>query len=707
MNMNFQSAIFSTAFLVVVGTSCVSMAQQPAFLNETPKDRVVVVYINDLMPHIERTLKSEAIGELIQTLSETTPNGSQTTAEEMLSQVKQKASVFIPTEIAITISTDGLAQFARLIRMAVSMGLCNGAIAAENGDALQTMQADFLKEVRQLTLNDIDIWVNFRTPLPAGLAFGQLASIVSGLKASGMIEADWDGASGVHIKGVLEKAASPDEMPYYLREFGLVDNVTSKAAKDISASLCALSLECSVTTVGNALRISFGPNSDADDRRLVTEDLGELWEFGPELIAYMKYDAEAFCERCIETLELWNRWESTAVGQETSKLDDEDLLGSLRDVVRQIQQGSGIGEFAASWKNDRMSFTAIAEDVDPIPTLEESQILDFLPSQPGLFHTTTVESLADFLSNRLAEFEDRLARKSLQYDLAGKTQQSEMAERITRTYYGGLGKFRKLIKEEAFLHFQPPYLAIMNSHGKVDSVKVSFQVDGESNEISGKNVPFLHCAVVGRLQQKRDIDGFPEQLWREFLEGISAVDLPEKAVTKVVDLGLGVETHAFVGDWQELLPNGIRVSIEGGAQPHYFRPQGDWFAFSTSPKLSKQLLESHRSSSASSNRTNTASASAELDSRLVTLGGVSGDSLASLYTVLSDTFGIVLDESGGVEANGKWAEMGLNSFRAEPSVDRARIFIDAVAASMRNIVQLHWQTLQDGRRQTTTGFISF
>src|SRR5439155_22677166 len=69
---------------------------------------------------------------------------------------------------------------------------------------------------------------------------------------------------------------------------------------------------------------------------------------------------------------------------------------------------------------------------------------------------------------------------------------------------------------------------------------------------------------------------------------------PAGAQVSQSDLGLGVKTFTFNTQWlSDLAKDDLKFDLEGDLQPHYFDHEGT-LVYSTSPRLSKQMLDAAR-----------------------------------------------------------------------------------------------------------------
>ncbi|MHC4399095.1 MAG: hypothetical protein ACYTG0_05380 [Planctomycetota bacterium] len=107
---------------------------------------------------------------------------------------------------------------------------------------------------------------------------------------------------------------------------------------------------------------------------------------------------------------------------------------------------------------------------------------------------------------------------------------------------------------------------------------VQFELpEGELNRITFLDVPMIECAIVGRLKNPNERFDLLPKLWGAFLAG--CLETPPGTITEQADLGLGVETFTFRGDFWDQVPGNVKVAAEEDLVPHYFIQDG-WLVFS-------------------------------------------------------------------------------------------------------------------------------
>jgi hypothetical protein len=296
-----------------------------------------------------------------------------------------------------------------------------------------------------------------------------------------------------------------------------------------------------------------------------------------------------------------------------------------------------------------------------IPADVESLVLDSNRSVP------------DVLTYWMEEAESRLSLQSLRSGATG-----EFAEKATAVYYKSFADFRKLVHTAGPL-FGSSSAFLITVLGKVSKFDVTYMENNEQKKISLKDLPMMELASFSPVADRAAAEKRILEIYQSLAKGVSSVmdsppPEPLPAVEKI-DLGLGVPTFGFQGGWLSTITakHKVSVEIEGDLQPHYFI-SGNILVLSTSPRLSKHILESKQKFSLP-----------KTHEPLIGLGRISSTTLAGYLTTIS-----------------KW----LATLEQQATPDRRQLRnIEDVMGAFADLItlakSLDWNTVQTGATRTT------
>jgi hypothetical protein len=561
-----------------------------AFLRQVSTDHDNLLFVGDLLPHLERLFSSDSLREVMLHGKIKGLFGTPLDPRHALAKLDQ-GDRFIPTEVVAAMPARSLDQLAQFAHAGLLVGLCTGAVEVgeEQGDNdLAKLQKELLTVAKELGVPKMTVWVRFRDDAIPGMLLTLVRQGLADIEERDGVEV-LNHANAFGVKATLGDLISPAQISLTLLLMGAAKDFQDPNTLKIGEALAELELEIWLERRDGGLRLTVGPRPA--ESVYDVDALGELWQPDRSMVAFARWNVASFRDRLSNVLDTWKAWEETPTGRATSQFDTEDILGDLKLLLRQMEQSGRSGELRL---NVGDSIEAMVRTVGQAPALplRESPLLEFVPKDAEVLILNTAGSLADHWSNRLSYFEDRLATKTLQYDLSGKTQQAELGEKATQFYYARLSDFRKLIHQESHRVFEPPVGILVASQGKIKRLGIEFDAPEDTvNRIIVEDAPMLEYAVVGRLRHPERSCQFLGQVWKSLLA--SFLPDPPVNLTTSKDLGLGVETYVFPGDFWQKVQGNVRVTVEGDLLPHYFVSSG-WFVFSTSPRLSRKILAAKR-----------------------------------------------------------------------------------------------------------------
>lgn len=681
------------AITAVSGTPVV--ADEPAFLQHTPNDRSLVMYIPDPLPHLLRTARSPGFQQVITQMFQGQLGGPDTSTWE--ATLTDSVAPYLPTEIVFSLNGEATDNLSRLFRIMLHVGLCNGAIEAAADEDFDQLQQVLIDEFGRWKLEGIDLWVNFRTPLPAALIFGQGNSLAASLFDVEGVEVTHEGQS-IRLQAELGKFYDEETLKYLLLEFGVVTDFDSAGTKALAAAVARLNIDVTLQMVGSAIQLRFGHVAEFEP--LDAASLGELWNTDPSLVFFASYRMQNFLDRVQSIVGEWEKWEPTATGKATRELDEEDLLGDLSNIVRMVGQSSLDGASRLQW-NDELDLVLHEYRVPQADDLTELPVSNFVPATGDIVMASSTVSIADQWNNQLSQFEDRLASNSMKYEMTGRTEQAEITEQMTVFYYQKLRTFRQLVKERSYDVFQPPTITIADGRGTIRRLSAHFRIEDEQNRFAMNNLAVPRVAVIGRLQEGADGGRLMEQIWAAFLDGVMPEDIQGLQLVESVDYGLGCPTFAFSGEWQEELPNQVRVTAQGDMTPHYFTLPDGLFVLSSSAELSRAIV-------AAGNGSGPRFELPASDTQLVGFGMVPGISMAQISGTLTSLFDYIMDEQSDLEVEGETLTFGRTMLAADQNFyNTMQGLFSSLTLACSSVDSIRWQTTQQADRRVTKGSMSF
>lgn len=577
-------------------------ADEPEFVQHTPADRDSFFYIADPLPHIEAAVESVAFARLSEVVNGMAPS-PMPEPEQILSQL-QLGTAYIPTEIAVTTTGKEISTFGRLMRIFVLMSLCEGAIEAEEQDELPSLHEELAEQLKKMQIHSSDLWLNFRSPIPAAIVYGQATALATQWESQGIAEVEFD--EGIHLK-LTAKSWLEDEFTakYFMHAMDVTESLDSPGAVTLAQATMQLKLSVHLQQHGNAIRLSIGDEAPEDQNSAASTAnskdsseaaaglFGDLNGTDDSLLVAGRYEVQALRSEITSAAELWKKWKGTPVGDATQALDTDDFMGDLKDMVQALKVAGDAGSFVI-YADNGLRGTWTEFGVPDSPTLKESGLLNLLPDSQGIVSASSMISLGQSLSDMLSQFESRLATKSLQYELSGRQLQAEMTDMMSEFYYQKLTEFRRLVKTDAVNSFAPPLASIMDVNGTISELAISFEGEQGSNELVLRNLQCPRFAVIGRFKPGKDVRSLVGEIWKSFYNGVSQENFDFEAI--VADsTKLQHPAWFFTSEWQTSLPQGLRVSA-GGIEPHFFIIDEQWFVFSTNPEFSREILAESKNS---------------------------------------------------------------------------------------------------------------
>jgi len=673
------------------GTGAAIGPARVRFPEQVPGDCDNLLYVADPLPHLERLLSCDSLRAVLAEgrLARAMPPGGPPLDPRLLLRMIRGNSGYIPTESVVALPSSSLDDLTNLAKVGLLVGLCNGAIEAGEGQIdrdLPKLHEELLATLNELELPQVTLWAKFRDP-------GAAAELMALLRLTVAQAARHDGVEMtsrpdlIGLKTRVGKLMPASQITVVMVLLGIGTDPADPKLAQLGESLAAVKLEAWLEQRADGLRLSIGPRSTPGEKYPL-EELGQLWQPERSMLAFGRWNTGTLLQGLREVLNTWKQWEKTPTGQATRRIDTEDMLGDLRMVVRQLEKASPAGTMRLT-VGDSVEVVVHSRGLAPAPALRESDLMAWVPKDAEVVMLDTTRSMADHISDKISDVEHRLATKSLQYELSGRTSQAEMAEQMTEFYYGRLSEFRRLVHQQSLSVFEPPVAVLLSSQGRIKQLTVEFeQPPGERNRVVLRDAPVIEYAVIGRLQRPDRRFDFPARVWKAFLAGV--LDKPPKQPVHPVDLALGVTTHGFDGQVLRSAPGKPKVTVDGDLLPHYFVEDG-WLVFSTSARLSRLILDARRGGPQQRFQL-----PADDRGRLVAYGRVPAATMANYLDFVGQLLADFLRKGGTFSVEGPAFQHAV-----PPDMDRIGDVVGGIGDVMRLVDQFQWRTVdREGVRQT-------
>jgi len=698
---SFALSILLTSSLLpgkrLAGQEASSSSGKPSFLQHFDEGHRTLLVIRDLLPHLQKLLKSHQLREVIlnghyvKWKERFSPTKAQTDRFVPLWDRLDAAQKFIPTEIVAGISDASLEDLHHFIRFWLLVGLCRGALEA--GDkvaptALKGLQGEMLKELKRLKVPGFTLWVSFRQEQQAQMIVQLLTTQVSALRPVAGVKL-WKEPGFVGIEFNVS-AFLDEETKRSLGVFlGAARNTEDAAAEQAGAEAGNVPLKLWLEKFANGLRLTIGPKPEQVSTRLSQKALGALYASGPEEIAFAIWHLSSLKSAAKDLLELWSRWQTTPVGQATKQLDDEDLLGSLVYLARSFTKYGDAGS-ARLWAGEALMATVQEEGVEAAPDLSETTIPQALPADTEGVFLSSRTSFADNFKEMLTSFEDRLSLTPLTSELRGHQEAAEILEAVSRAYHAKMAAFRHLVFEEAETSFLPPVAYLIGTKGQLEELLLKFMEGDREKSLCLKNQPATEYAVITRVKEKAEAQEVIQKIYDTFMTGLlAALDRPlirPTEPTPVIDIGIGIPVRGFSAAWISSISGDTRLRIEtkGDLLPHFF-VLDDLLVLSTSPRLSRSVLAAYRGKAGGRLLLPKAP-----EGRLIGYGHSTGETVGIIFNQLS-----------------QWFEE-LTKMRGEISpLEPAALLLKDLGTIVRLGEKLHYETTDKNNVRTTNLTFSF
>jgi hypothetical protein len=568
-----------------------ALCQEPAAptsaLARLPGDCTTVLYVADPLPHLMRVLNAPGLQAAISVGPDASPFLKDIDLAKARAAVEANKQ-FIPREIAVGVPPTAWPQVTNVVRTGVLAGLCYAAIAGNDAQAKVDFQRELSKSLSRLSPPNCYVVVSFRDSQTAQMVAAMMRQALQPVLAR--VKGAVVGESGVSLDVKLgDFMAGEQAITAMLQSMGLSNDVEGAAPRDLAAALADVPLKAEIEVLDDSLRFRLVGRAKESPRELRLDSLGPLWKPSPSLVSFAKWELASFQRTWLELATQWKDWEATPAGQMLVSMDTEAIADGLRVNEAEMSRWAVSGASVVSY-DKTLDLVVQERGTPPSESLSAAGIHRFFPPRATTLVADSTRSFADVMTQQLQGFEGRLSNKSLRGGQTGK-----LADDLSDKYYKDFKRFRTLILKEAPTLFKAPYGSVARAEGHVDELRVNLATrSGKAVEFADEDFTVSEFAVIAHLNS--EVPGgakFFEQLYGAILQGFG--DSGGQSLVKDVDLGLAVPTWTFTQSFWDVTDVDGRIEVEGDLLPHFFTVD-QWLVLSTSPSLSKAMLESFRGS---------------------------------------------------------------------------------------------------------------
>ena len=682
-------------------------APQLTFLDQFEKDYRTILLIPDPLPNVERVLTSPNLnklwdtGRLTQAIRRSNPNATIPSLQAVWAIVLQN-SRWVPSEVAIGLPDAAWGDFDHLMRgmllFNMQMFARNAATPAERDQ----MQKDLAAEMSQVRMPAMRVWVNFRAEEDAASLFSLIADQIKNFAASSpMLKVQSTETALQMSLSFADMLPNRAQQMDALSGMGLITGPTDANAGALADALVKMRFDASIERRGSGLRVTLGQSKQGQP--LTAADLGTMFAQDPRTILFTVWDIEKLIKASAGWDAMVQKWAGTSIGKAAAQSQAREFMSSLTLMARQLETAAPRGA-SRMWGTDNgMQFRLLQEGADPAEALAQSPLLHFIPAGAEAFSADTFASLSARFAVMMEQLELRMSQQEAQ-ERSRKSRpgqpppSDDNVPHMTEAYQKHFARFRQFVTGEGVSFFKPGFAMVFGSQGVVKAIEIESAADPKERFV-GSNLPMIEFAMIGVPRTSEQGEQYAQQVYDTLVEGIVSVvnanrggkpPVAKPAGSQVVptDLGLGVKTFTFNTGWMTDLASDLKFKIEGDLRPHYFVHDGT-LVFSTSPRLSKQMLDAARANQA----VQLPPPPAEQQGPVIGYGKLDGKLGAAM----------VSDIGVWVSAMMQQLEPGAGAAKAHDFAD----FTAGVADYIALIDRSEWRAWQKGDRRTSSGGITF
>ena len=497
---------------------------------------------------------------------------------------------WVPQGAALGFTAEASTALGSSVRSAFLVGLCVHAVQLESPQ-LGTLQDQLVAELGRLQLNGIALWAEFRDAATATELFDQLRGQADAMRSQGMTVEELP--NGIEVSAKVFDLVPSGLLPNILVQLGLTSGPDDPKLPLLTEAIGRLGATARIERKGSAIGLRVGsPPATTAPALAASDQLGSRFTRAPPTTAmWGRWDVEPLRGEARTWNQLLDTWLNTPIGRRLVASDEEDLLSDLRDTAQTILEAGNRGEVLV----DAASPVRVETWEWGMPDAERLSaghpLATRVPDTPAAA-VNNIASLADYFIAVLANFEERLARNWLKNNILGKETEAEVIDRISSTYYTKFADLRTKIKKESREIFVPGSAYVVASDSTLDRFRLQI---GGTEVAAGEGLPLVQIAMIGKVNDEARALTFTAKLYTELVTAfaeVSGVPAPaSEGWMKSSNMGLPIPVQEFTAPWLAAMTGGsVKLELAGDLRPHMFTIDG-YFVFSTSPALSRRILD--------------------------------------------------------------------------------------------------------------------
>ena len=573
-------AIILSVLCIAFGKS-VALAENkpevPSLVKKIPTDYDTLFYLGDIATHLDGLLASERTKSVLSGVeSASNPFNPEEIRVQLLAN-----SDFFPSDSVIACDSNSLGQIGELGRI----GLL-GALANFNNNANEKIQLrdDALALLDQFYVPKLLLVARFSKEQTAQQLMGMASQYyemlppVTGLELRDNVFR-FDARVGQFVDEEL--------LRIYAVGFGFAETDGDEYAERFARILKKLRLTATLRLDQNGLVLEVTP--DESPVRLEGDYESKSKNNSQTLIAYSKWNTESLLDSLEKIDALWSNWKATSTGKVVAENDEEDLIGDVKQTIRLLEDAGPSGEMFVRFDNG-LSIDNISHGHKTPVALTDSGLLSLIPSDSKIVHATTCNSLADWMSDELSDFEDRIEQQSWKALANGEEEKVEYIDSMIQSYYTDFRKFRRLIYDYSQETFSEPVGMIIDSQGEVSGLTLKWKAAGYPHEITMQDAPMIECAFIAKIKDQSKAKRFFSIAWKEFTKGCG---LPPQSKAMIpMDLQIGAPTAVFSNPLNSpTLTLNRNTSLSRNDTIPHVTIIDEWIVFSTSARLTRSIVD--------------------------------------------------------------------------------------------------------------------
>ncbi len=514
---------------------------------------------------------------------------------------------WVPGEIVFGMRDATMQSFGQLLQLVYVSELLDAARALDAQDEAVTLQRELLATLKQLKMPTLRVWLKFRDDADADAVFTMVAENAPAVLTDSPLEVETD-ERAVRVRfDANTYLAEPETRMTFLESMGWISGEDDPNGAALAEALGNVATSVVLERAGGGLLLTRGA-APAGAAPMTARDLGPLFSADDHTIAFAMWDIRELVEASRDWVRLLDAWQDTPIGQAVAEADEQDFVGDLRSMSRQLQQIGAVGAMRAWGGDNHIAFRAQQAGPPAALALADSPVTRFIPAGVEGFGIDTVSTLSQRVSGSFSEFEGRLAIREMRS--LNHPERAMEVKRILDAYYGPLDPLRQFVFHESQDWFRPGFGFVLGTRGTITRLELHSKNDVP---FTLSNLPVPEVALLGVPTDARRDGEYFKRFYDHFVTGITnaiandddndhdddngsprAIESKAPTLVKEIDLGLDAPTFGFDGAWIEKLSDDpVTIILDGDVRPHYFVRDGV-LVFSTSPRLSKQMLAAQR-----------------------------------------------------------------------------------------------------------------